>query len=216
MVDIAALRAGGRAGRPACAPTVVFVGALVHRKGPDLLVRAVLRLRRRGSPVTLTMAGEGPMRGRLERMVRAEKAGSAIRFVGEVGEPLKAELLGTADIACFPSRYGESFGIVLLEGIAAGAGVVLAGENRAYSELFSACPEAVCETSEVALSDRLEKLLDPSARGPLRTAQERLLLRYGIEEVTDQVVGVYRQALRARLGRAGAATPRASANPVLA
>jgi phosphatidyl-myo-inositol alpha-mannosyltransferase len=199
MVDVDFLRSNGRDGGCAGASTVAYVGALVHRKGPDLLVEAVLRLRRSRPEVTLVVAGEGPLRGKLERMVEAAGAGSSIRLVGEVGERRKAELLGAAQVACFPSRYGESFGIVLLEGIAAGAGVVLAGDNHAYSELFAACPGALCPVSPTALARRLEQLLDPRRRAPLRAAQETLLDSYRMEDITEQVLGVYADALRGRL-----------------
>lgn len=199
MVDVDALRSDGHRGVQVETPTIAYVGALVHRKGPDLLVEAVLRLRRSRPEVTLVVAGEGPLRGKLERMVESAGAGSAVHIVGEVGERRKAELLGAAQVACFPSRYGESFGIVLLEGIAAGAGVVLAGDNRAYSELFSTCPDALCPVTPAAIALRLEELLDPRRRVRLRAAQESLLDSYRLEDVTEQVLGVYTGALQKRL-----------------
>jgi phosphatidylinositol alpha-mannosyltransferase len=198
MVDVDVLRADGRSRGNAGAPTIAYVGALVHRKGPDLLVEAVLRLKRSRPDMTLVIAGEGPLRGKLERMVEGAGAGSCIRLVGEVGERRKAELLGAAQVACFPSRYGESFGIVLLEGIAAGAGVVLAGDNHAYSELFATCPGALCPVSPVAIASRLEELLDPGWRASVRAAQEVLLDSYRIEDVTEQVLRVYAGALQKR------------------
>src|SRR5205823_3029357 len=82
------------------------------------------------------IAGAGPKRGVLERLVRRLALGGAVRFVGTISEAEKAQLLASADVACFPARGGESFGVVILEALAAGSGAVIAGANRGYHELL--------------------------------------------------------------------------------
>lgn len=217
MVDAARLRA--MAGRRVSADGVtriVYLGALVERKGPDLLLEAFLRLRQDHPGLTLTIAGEGPLRRRLERKARAGGAGSAIHVVGEVSERAKAELLGGAEIACFPSRYGESFGIVLLEAIAAGSEAVVAGDNPGYAELFSSCPEAVCDPAPESLRRRLERLLDPEERRKVGVRQQALPADHRLEDITDRVLDVYEEALEARAATARATTPRAFPRPAAA
>jgi phosphatidylinositol alpha-mannosyltransferase len=180
---------------------IVYLGALVERKGPDRLLEAFIRLCRDHHGLTLTIAGEGPLRRHLEQRVADAGCGCAVRILGEVGERAKAELLGSAEVACFPSHHGESFGIVLLEAIAAGSEAVLAGDNPGYAELFSPCPEAVCDAAPASLHRRLEQLLDPRERGALRNKQEHILARHRLKDVTDRVLGIYEEALEARAAR---------------
>jgi len=52
----------------------------------------------------------------------------------------KANFLASADIAVFPSISGESFGIVLVEAMAAGSGVVLGGNNPGYKSVLGQQP----------------------------------------------------------------------------
>lgn len=199
MVDASRLRAmAGPREDPGYMTRIVYLGALVPRKGPDVLQEAFIRLRQGRSGLTLTIAGEGPLRRGLERRSRACGLGCSIRILGAVSERTKAELLGSADIACFPSRYGESFGIVLLEAIAAGAEAVVAGDNRGYAELFSACPEAICRPAPDPLRRRLEQLLEPEERRKVGAGQRRLLRGHGVEDVTDRVLKVYEEALELR------------------
>jgi phosphatidylinositol alpha-mannosyltransferase len=202
MIDTACLRALAGPRRSASRTTrIVYLGALVERKGPDRLLEAFIRLRGDHPSLTLTIAGEGPLRRHLERRVAGAGCGSAVRILGEVGEREKAELLGGAEVACFPSHHGESFGIVLLEAIAAGSEAVLAGDNPGYAELFSTCPEAVCDAAPASLHRRLEWLLDPCERWALRNKQQHILRSHRLEDVTGRVLGIYEEALEAREGR---------------
>ncbi len=68
---------------------------------------------------------------------------SSVKFLGFVNERDKPELLASAAIACFPSLGGESFGIVLIEAMAAGASVVLGGNNPGYTSVLGDRPESL-------------------------------------------------------------------------
>jgi phosphatidylinositol alpha-mannosyltransferase len=102
------------------APTVLFLGRLEPRKGAEVLIRAVARLTDMG--VTLLIAGDGPHRSRLQAL--ASGVGAEVRFLGTVSEEDKARLLRSCDVYCAPNLGGESFGIVLVEAMAAGCPVV--------------------------------------------------------------------------------------------
>ena len=65
------------------------------------------------------VGGKGALLGKLQEFVARNNMGSYVSFVGFIDETHKAKFLAKADLAVFPSTSGESFGIVLLEAMAA-------------------------------------------------------------------------------------------------
>ena len=105
-------------GRRAGVATVLFVGRHEHRKGLDVLIDAMGRL---GPQVRLCIGGEGPD---TERLRRRSEGDPRIEWLGMISDAEKLGRLRAADVFCAPSLAGESFGVVLLEAMAAGAAVV--------------------------------------------------------------------------------------------
>ncbi|HSJ46222.1 MAG TPA: glycosyltransferase family 4 protein [Euzebyales bacterium] len=104
-------------------PLLLFVGRLEPRKGLDVLVRAFLRVRAAWSTVRLCVVGEGAQRERCQQMIPSSIRHDAL-FVGHVDDAEKARYFASADLFVAPNVGGESFGIVLLEAMAAGLPVV--------------------------------------------------------------------------------------------
>lgn len=202
MVDVAAIRSVSAASMrpPAFGPRLVYVGALVPRKGPIELIKAFGLVHQAMPTATLAVAGDGPLRPHLERLVRNRGLASAVTFLGPIGESAKALLFAQADIACFPSRFGESFGIVLLEAIAAGAGVVVGGRNEGYIELLEDCSIALVDPKDQY--DFAKILTQFASDGPLRDqiqrAQRKLLGRFDVDRVTEEILVLYEEAMAAR------------------
>ncbi|MBZ5734906.1 glycosyltransferase [Nocardioides sp. TRM66260-LWL] len=96
---------------------VVVVGRLVSDKGVGDLVDAVAELGRRGRPVGLTVVGDGPERAALQRQAEGL---DGVRFHGVARGPELAGLLQRHRVIAVPSRWDEPFGLVALEGLAAG------------------------------------------------------------------------------------------------
>lgn len=184
-----------------CDADVVFVGRLVPRKGVDYLLEAMARLpaHRSGGAVRATILGDGPLRARLERQARRRGLHDTVRFVGEVDEQTKAQALGGAKVACFPSLYGESFGVVLLEALAAGAQAVIAGSNAGYAELLAGRGGLIDPRNTGGFAKRLAELLDDeSERVALGASQRQMLGRFDVDVVVEEVLAVYERALAAR------------------
>jgi len=102
---------------------LLFVGAAVRRKGLPQLLDAFAALRLRREDVELIVVGDGPDRARLQRRLPGH-AREAAHFVGFVPRQKLAEYYASADVFCAPSLGRESFGMVLLEAMAAGLPVV--------------------------------------------------------------------------------------------
>ncbi len=104
---------------------IVFVGRHEERKGLVVLLEAFRLLGNPGlcpgRPCRLLVVGAGPETGRLTERYGAD---DAIEWLGPVDDVKKARLLGRADVFVAPSTGGESFGVVLLEAMAAGATVI--------------------------------------------------------------------------------------------
>ncbi|ASW23301.1 glycosyltransferase family 4 protein [Bifidobacterium pseudolongum] len=199
--------AAHRATRDAAYPHIVFLGRLVPRKGAQLLLDALDYGERHGMfpmpGLHVTIAGDGPLMD--DCVQRAARLRTPVQFVGTVDEG-KADLLASADVAVFPAIGGETFGIVLPEAIASGAGVTLAGDNPGYrwtmrgdeDALFSVGPDHAR-----VLAERIERALTdaPWARR-LHAREEALLDRYNVQAVTDEVEQVYARAIADRRARA--------------
>ena len=101
----------------------LFLGRLVPRKGADLLVEAFSRIKKR-SGISLVIAGVGRQEPSLRARVAELGLENRVKFVGEVGGPNKICLLRGALCVVMPSRISEAFGLVALEGFAAGRPVI--------------------------------------------------------------------------------------------
>ena len=143
---------------PTSAPAVVFVGRHEPRKGLEVLLGAFAGLR---VPGCLWVLGEGPETARL----RGRFAGdSRIEWVGPVDDHERARRVAGAELFVAPSLGGESFGVVLLEAMAAGTAVVasdLPGYRRAAGGAARLVPPgdatALREAIVEVLSDRPER-----------------------------------------------------------
>jgi len=104
-------------------PVVLFVGRMVHQKGPDLLMEAIPGLLRHYPSVKFIFAGDGELRRPLEHRARQLGVAHATRFLGFKNGHELPELYKTCDVLCVPSR-NEPFGVVVLEAWSAGKPVV--------------------------------------------------------------------------------------------
>jgi phosphatidylinositol alpha-mannosyltransferase len=202
LLDVPAVRA--QAALPGrVIADVVFVGRLVPRKGAKELITAVAHLHRRAGHACTTVAivGDGPLRQALEGHAQRLGVDAAVTFYGALSDKQKFAALAQARIACFPSLFGESFGVVVLEALAAGADAVLAGRNPGYAELLDD-PSALVDPHDAPVfAARLAELLeDHTGRHALGQRQRELLTRCDADVVVDSVLDVYERALRRRPG----------------
>jgi len=107
--------------RPSDRPVIGAMGRLHSIKGFDLLLEAAVELRAAGQRFELRIAGDGPERAALEAMTRQLRLEDHVRFCGWAGDPLT--FLNEVDLFVVPSRQ-ESFGLVVIEALAAGVPVV--------------------------------------------------------------------------------------------
>ena len=106
---------------------VVFVGRHEPRKGLDVLLDAFAGL---PDSAVLWVVGDGPA---TEMARRRHPESERVRWLGRLSDREVSERLAGASVMCAPSLGGESFGVVLLEGMAAGCSMV-ASDIEGYRE----------------------------------------------------------------------------------
>jgi phosphatidylinositol alpha-mannosyltransferase len=177
-VDAYEARRNGGGGR------ILFVGRPEPRKGLPVLLRAFERL---PDGATLDLVGVGPEEVVPRRGVRAH---------GRISDAERARLLAEADVLCAPSLGGESFGLVLVEGMAAGLPVVATRIAGYAAVLPETAGRLVPPGDEAALAQALGDLLgDADLRARLGEAGRREAARYDWARVGDEIAAVYAEVL---------------------
>ncbi len=168
-------------------PTVFFLGRHEPRKGLSVLIDAA---RLMPPELRIWIGGEGPQTDELRSATSGDE-----RFVwlGSISEEEKLARLRAADVFCAPSLGGESFGVVLLEGMAAGTPVV-ASDLPAYREVAGDGAAAGLATpgDPVALAKSLLEALDRSPVVEERVARGRLWAeRFSMSALADAYIERY-------------------------
>ncbi|HEY3996372.1 MAG TPA: glycosyltransferase family 4 protein [Mycobacterium sp.] len=191
-VDVDSFASAARLdGYPRPGKTVLFLGRYDEsRKGMSVLLEALPRVVERFADVQLLVVGRGDedhLRSQAGELVKH------IRFLGQVDDAGKASAMGSADVYCAPNTGGESFGVVLVEAMAAGTPVV-AGDLDAFRRVLCdgelGCLVPVGDGT--ALADALVALLE---NGVLReryvAAAAQAVKRYDWSVVASQILRVY-------------------------
>ncbi len=140
--------------------------------------------------VRLWIGGDGPETASL----RARTAGDPrITWLGRITDDEKARRMRGADVFCAPSLHGESFGVVLLEGMAAETAVV-ASDLPGYANVARADRDAllVPPGDVAALAAALQRVLtDRTLRGHLVTSGEARAAEFSMEHLAEVYLDLY-------------------------
>lgn len=181
---------------------IVFLGRLVPRKGCQLLLQAISELNANNElpdGTLVEVAGSGPLESKLKSYVQANGLQQIVSFKGFIQEESKPAFLQAADIAVFPSSGGESFGIVLIEAMAARA-IALGGNNPGYACVLNAESNELFDTrSPHDLALKLKELIsNVSYANTVRARQAEHVKQFDMNVVGTQIVTTYNKALRSR------------------
>jgi phosphatidylinositol alpha-mannosyltransferase len=191
----------GRAAFAVDPPAILFVGRHEPRKGLEVLLDAFTGLER---DAVLWVGGDGPQTAALRK-----RAVPGTVWLGRVSESEKIARLGAATVACFPALDGESFGVVLLEAMAAETAIV-ASDIAGYRTVSRADREAllVPPGDPLALRAALRRLLDDGPeRAHLVAAGRVRAQEFSMRRVAERFVELYERAI--------VTVPRARMNPAI-
>jgi len=172
---------------PTEAPTIFFVGRHEERKGLGVLLGSLSRL---PADVRVWVAGDGPQTEELQAAVAED---GRVEWLGRIGDGEKAARLRAADVFCAPSLHGESFGVVLLEAMAAGTPIV-ASDLPGYRNVARAGEDAllVPPGDPDALAAALGRVLaDRSFGDELVESGHGRAAEFGMERLAERYVEMY-------------------------
>lgn len=191
-VDVPAFaRAPMLPGYPRTGGTVLFLGRYDEpRKGMEVLLGALPELVRRHPDVEILIVGRGE-EDRLRR--EAGPLARHLRFLGQVSDVEKASAMRSADVYVAPNLGGESFGIILIEAMAAGTAVV-ASELDAFRRVLrdGTAGMLVPVGDSARLAAALDTLLtDDVRREALVHTANQVVGEYDWPVVAEQILRVY-------------------------
>lgn len=186
---------------------IFFVGRLEERKGVMDLLKAYRLLRKAGCDCRLLLAGAGPLEKQVRRYLLTRRTGG-VELLGRVSDAEKARLFATADVFVAPATGRESFGIVLLEAMAAGRAIV-ASDIHGYRSVVRRGEQGLLVPPHEprALAGAIARILsDDEARRRMGEAGRARVQQFSWQNVTAKVEAYYEFVIR-RLAAQGALPP---------
>jgi phosphatidylinositol alpha-mannosyltransferase len=172
-------------------PTIFLCGRYEPRKGLEVLLQAMSHV---PADVTLWIASDGIG---IDDLHNTYGADSRIKWLGRISEEDKLNRLARCSVFCAPSLRGESFGIVLLEAMAAGAPLVasnISGYNNVASNDVNAL--LVEPGNPVELAKSIMRTCDePDLRITLVKGGYQRATDFSMQRLAEQYLSIYRQLL---------------------
>jgi phosphatidylinositol alpha-mannosyltransferase len=168
-------------------PSILFAGRHEPRKGLGVLLEAFAAVQ---ADVSLVVVGDGPLSDSLRRVGATDRR---VEWCGALSDGDLARRLAAASVFVAPSLGGESFGLVLLEAMAASAAVIasdLPGYRLAVGDAACYVPPG----DPAALADAIDRLLaDEGRRVELVAAGQALVVERSLRRLASWYQGRYRQ-----------------------
>ena len=170
---------------------IFFIGRHEERKGLSNLLEALAQL---PPDVRLWIASDGPQTAELKIRFGSD---SRIEWLGRISDSEKISRMSRASVFCAPSLHGESFGVVLLEAMAAGTPVVASNLDGYRNVATDDETALLVETGNVAsLASALARVLDDSQLAARLTANGREhAQRFSMDALADRYIEMYERAL---------------------
>ena len=170
---------------------IFFIGRHEERKGLSNLLEALAKL---PPDVRLWIASDGPQTAELKTRFASD---TRIDWLGRISDAEKISRMGRASVFCAPSLHGESFGVVLLEAMAAGTPVVASNLDGYRNVATDDETALLVETGNVAsLASALARVLVDSRLAARLTANGREhAQRFSMDVLADRYIEMYERAL---------------------
>jgi len=185
-VDLDRFRPDAAAAQGSDGPVLIAVANLIARKGQDLALAALALL----PEATLVLVGEGPDRGRLEKLARSLGLSARVRFLGARPHEALPGLLAAADVTVLPT-VSEGLANVWVESLACGTPVVTSDVGGAREVIDRPDAGRLVARDPVAIAAAVRELLAaPPERAAVRAAAEKFSWARNAAELRDHLAGL--------------------------
>jgi glycosyltransferase involved in cell wall biosynthesis len=177
-------------------PTVAYAGRLVQKKGVDVLLRAMKDVTAAMPAAKLLLAGDGPERASLERLIDELGLRDCVSVLGHRPRRELEDLLATAWVQAVPSRWEEPFGLVAAEAMMRGSAVVASRAGGLREQVVDGETGVTIPAGDAAaLSHALLRVLGNRelAESMGRRGRARALAQFTEDRVVDRFEAVYEQ-----------------------
>lgn len=184
--------------------TILYVGRLDPRKGITHLLEAYGAVRSQQNDLRLVLVGDGP-EAEASRQFVEENGVPDVDFAGEVSALELPTYYRSADIFCAPAYENESFGVVLLEAMAAGLPIVGYANEGYRTVLTHEAQEALAPPGDVdALGYTLGRVArNGDLRARLAAWSRREVQHFSWQSIGQRIVNFYQQAMAVHQQQAG-------------
>jgi len=174
----------------------IVVSRLVPQKRVHLAIETVAELRDRGAALPLTVVGDGPERGALERLAAERGVAPLVRFVGAVPPDDVPRYLATADVMLFPA-FREGFGLVAAEAFLSAVPVVACCDGGGVLDIVpeTGAGRRVAPAADAMAAAALELLRSSDKTDDLHRLREFWCRRLNADSVAEVCERWYRDAL---------------------
>ncbi|MES2020713.1 MAG: glycosyltransferase [Pseudomonadota bacterium] len=179
-------RAAAKAAYGVTGPLVVSLGALIPRKGHDVVVEAMASL----PGATLLIAGEGPARAALTTQIATLGLADRVRMLGSVPHGDLPGLLGAADVMALASA-SEGLANAWVEALACGTPIVITGAGGAAEVVTEPAFGRIVDRSASAFAEAIGAVLaDPPSAQNVRRGAERFTWAANTAALYDHLAGL--------------------------
>jgi glycosyltransferase involved in cell wall biosynthesis len=173
-------------------PSILYVGHISRRKGVDVLIKAISKLKSKLPNIRLHLVGGGNNRD-VALLAKEEGIEKNVIFHGWAEGSLLPSYYKSADICVFPSRH-EGFGIVILEAMASSIPVI-ASDIPSFREIVSHGLDGVLfepENADALSKEVIALYQDPYLRKELSRNAFEKVTRYSWEKIADRYIALYK------------------------
>ncbi|SCL22034.1 (1-_4)-alpha-D-glucan synthase (UDP-glucose) [Micromonospora pallida] len=178
-------------------PLVTFAGRLVYEKGVQHLLAGLPRLRDRHPGLRAVIVGDGPYRGELEAEVHRLGLADTVSLPGFLGGTDLPAVMAASDCFAVPSIY-EPFGMVALEGAAAGAPLAVSATGGLAEIVEPGVTGMTFRPQDPeSLSAAVDALLSDTERARMLARRARVLVheQYGWAAIAQRTAATYATAM---------------------
>ena len=189
-IDLDAFRGPQRRGPRGAGVRLLCVARLAPAKNHALLLRTVARLRESGRDVSLTLVGDGPLRGALEERARELEISQRVRFAGRRTDT--PAFYRDCDLFVLLSDY-EGMPMSIIEAMASGLPVVATRAGGVAELVDDGVNGALVEADAAAAAEAIAAICDdPALYARLSDGAVRTSSHYSAEAMMEKYVDLYR------------------------